>query len=89
MIEVMLNSIWVMAKKPIVRTMSVQRRHNGADGELPLETEPQVSQDGDEGQENTERARLNEFAGHARSHDLHAPEVVVGEGFADRETTAC
>ena len=56
--EVVLNSSWVIEKKPTVSKQIVHRRDDGADGELPLEAEPEIAEHGDDREHDAEACRI-------------------------------
>ena len=57
-IEVVLNSSWVIEKKPTVSRQIVHRGDDRADRELPFEAEPQIGQHRHDRQHDAERARI-------------------------------
>ena len=82
-IDVWLNSSWVTQKKPTVSRQIVHRADDRADRELPLEAEPEIGQDRDDGDDDAEGAALYEFGRDGRSDRIDAAElVVIREGLA-------
>ena len=56
----------------------VHRADDRPDRELPLEAEPQIGQDRDDGDDDAERAALDELGGNGRADRIDAAELVVG-----------